>query len=141
MDDAKTKKCILPCTSLAVVKIMEHVGIYDEELPVGDRLQGKHPTYSGSPARQASTRTKLVVSPCVERMQACCRPDLTRAPCRNSCLAVRESSYTYLCVSGPCAEGWATCPLHCSVFGGGTRFASLSPLSQRAHPRELRQPP
>ena len=35
------KKCILPCTPLAVVKIMEHVGIYDESLPVGDRLQGK----------------------------------------------------------------------------------------------------
>lgn len=41
MDEAKTKKCILPCTPLAVVKIMEHVGIYDEKLPVGDRLQGE----------------------------------------------------------------------------------------------------
>ncbi|CAN0244967.1 unnamed protein product [Scytosiphon promiscuus] len=41
VDDAKTKKCILPCTPLAVVKIMEHVKIYDERLPVGDRLQGK----------------------------------------------------------------------------------------------------
>lgn len=41
VDEAKMKKCILPCTPLAVVKIMEHVGIYDESLPVGDRLQGK----------------------------------------------------------------------------------------------------
>ncbi|CBJ32057.1 putative methylene tetrahydrofolate dehydrogenase [Ectocarpus siliculosus] len=41
VDEAKTKKCILPCTPLAVVKIMEHVGVYDESLPVGDRLQGK----------------------------------------------------------------------------------------------------
>ncbi|CAN0375413.1 unnamed protein product, partial [Ectocarpus sp. 8 AP-2014] len=40
VDEAKTKKCILPCTPLAVVKIMEHVGVYDESLPVGDRLQG-----------------------------------------------------------------------------------------------------
>lgn len=41
VDEAKTKKCILPCTPLAVVKIMEHVGVYDENLPVGDRLQGE----------------------------------------------------------------------------------------------------
>lgn len=41
VDEAKTKKCILPCTPLAVVKIMEHVGVYDESIPVGDRLQGK----------------------------------------------------------------------------------------------------
>lgn len=41
VDDAKTKKCILPCTPLAVVKIMEHVGVYDESLPVGNRLQGE----------------------------------------------------------------------------------------------------
>lgn len=41
VDEAKTKKCILPCTPLAVVKIMEHVGAYDKSLPEGDRLQGK----------------------------------------------------------------------------------------------------
>lgn len=41
VDEAKTKKCILPCTPLAVVKIMEHLGMYDESLPEGDRLQGK----------------------------------------------------------------------------------------------------
>ncbi|CAN0537964.1 unnamed protein product, partial [Laminaria digitata] len=41
VDEAKRKKCILPCTPLAVVKIMEHVGAYDESLPEGDRLQGE----------------------------------------------------------------------------------------------------
>ncbi|CAM9542170.1 unnamed protein product [Ascophyllum nodosum] len=41
VDEAKTKKCILPCTPLAVVKILEHLGMYDETLPEGDRLRGK----------------------------------------------------------------------------------------------------
>ena len=41
VDEAKRKKCILPCTPLAVVKIMEHVGTYDESLPEGDRLRGR----------------------------------------------------------------------------------------------------
>lgn len=48
VDEEKTKKCILPCTPLAVVKIMEHVGVYDESLPVGDRLQGKALSYACS---------------------------------------------------------------------------------------------
>lgn len=53
MDDAKSKKCILPCTPLAVVKIMEHVGVYDESLPVGDRLQGEYDKrYGNKPPRK-----------------------------------------------------------------------------------------
>lgn len=35
------KKCVLPCTPLAVVKVLEHLGAYDSTLPVGDRLCGK----------------------------------------------------------------------------------------------------
>jgi methylenetetrahydrofolate dehydrogenase (NAD+) len=35
------KKCVLPCTPLAVVKILEHLQIYDATLPIGDRMGGK----------------------------------------------------------------------------------------------------
>merc|ERR1712151_400327 len=41
VDDTFTRKCILPCTPLAVVKILEHLGVYDAAMPVGDRLCGK----------------------------------------------------------------------------------------------------
>mmetsp|Transcript_24500 Transcript_24500/g.38428 ORF Transcript_24500/g.38428 Transcript_24500/m.38428 type:complete len:335 (-) Transcript_24500:207-1211(-) len=34
-------KCVLPCTPLAVVKFLEHLGAYDQNLPLGDRLNGK----------------------------------------------------------------------------------------------------
>ncbi|EST05584.2 Tetrahydrofolate dehydrogenase/cyclohydrolase, catalytic domain protein [Kalmanozyma brasiliensis GHG001] len=34
-------KSILPCTPLAMVKCLEAVGVYDRELPYGDRLFGK----------------------------------------------------------------------------------------------------
>mmetsp|Transcript_23790 Transcript_23790/g.60181 ORF Transcript_23790/g.60181 Transcript_23790/m.60181 type:complete len:325 (-) Transcript_23790:91-1065(-) len=36
-----TKKCLLPCTPLAIVKILEHLKMYDESLPTGDRMKGK----------------------------------------------------------------------------------------------------
>lgn len=35
------KRCIVPCTPLACVKIIEHAGAYDRSLPVGRQLQGK----------------------------------------------------------------------------------------------------
>lgn len=41
VDDAGLKKCILPCTPLAVVKCLEHIGVYDGDLPLGDRMRGK----------------------------------------------------------------------------------------------------
>jgi methylenetetrahydrofolate dehydrogenase (NAD+) len=41
VDAAKQKKCILPCTPLACVKILEHLAVYDSALPVGSRLEGK----------------------------------------------------------------------------------------------------
>lgn len=47
LDEAKTKKCILPCTPLAVAKIMEYTGVYDESLPIGDRLQGGFSAFKG----------------------------------------------------------------------------------------------
>lgn len=31
----KTKKCILPCTPLGILRILEHLEVYDQELPVG----------------------------------------------------------------------------------------------------------
>ena len=34
-------KSILPCTPLAMVKCLEAIGVYDRELPYGDRLYGK----------------------------------------------------------------------------------------------------
>ena len=37
----RRKKCIVPCTPLACIKILEHLGAYDESHPVGERLIGK----------------------------------------------------------------------------------------------------
>jgi len=38
-----TKKCLLPCTPLAIIKILEHLKVYDEKLPMGDvRMHGKN---------------------------------------------------------------------------------------------------
>lgn len=41
LDDKKTKKSILPCTPLALVKILEYLGVYNMILPYGNRLYGK----------------------------------------------------------------------------------------------------
>ncbi|RKP27081.1 hypothetical protein SYNPS1DRAFT_32560 [Syncephalis pseudoplumigaleata] len=41
MDEEKTRKCIIPCTPLAIVKVLEHLGVYNTILPYGDRLHGK----------------------------------------------------------------------------------------------------
>ncbi|KAI9907187.1 hypothetical protein PsorP6_002878 [Peronosclerospora sorghi] len=40
VDDDRTQKCVLPCTPLAIVKILEHMDIYDKTKPVGNRLDG-----------------------------------------------------------------------------------------------------
>merc|ERR1712227_1019345 len=34
-------KCLLPCTPLACVKFLEHLGTYDRTLAVGEQLRGK----------------------------------------------------------------------------------------------------
>ena len=36
-----TFKSIIPCTPLAVVKTLEHAGVYNKLLPYGDRAYGK----------------------------------------------------------------------------------------------------
>jgi methylenetetrahydrofolate dehydrogenase (NAD+) len=41
LDDAQTKKSVLPCTPLAVCKILEHLQIYNSILPYGNRLHGR----------------------------------------------------------------------------------------------------
>ncbi|KAJ1953648.1 Methylenetetrahydrofolate dehydrogenase [NAD(+)] [Linderina pennispora] len=41
LDDQQTRKAILPCTPLAVVKVLDHIGVYDHSLPYGDHLRGK----------------------------------------------------------------------------------------------------
>lgn len=41
VDKESTKKCVLPCTPLAVVKVLEHLEVYDRTLPEGDRMAGK----------------------------------------------------------------------------------------------------
>ncbi|KAJ3361431.1 hypothetical protein GGF32_007355 [Allomyces javanicus] len=38
---ANAKKCIIPCTPLAIVKVLEHLHIYNPMLPYGGRLYGK----------------------------------------------------------------------------------------------------
>lgn len=40
----RRRKCLLPCTPLAVVKILEALHMYDANLPVGERLQGRSVT-------------------------------------------------------------------------------------------------
>jgi methylenetetrahydrofolate dehydrogenase (NAD+) len=40
LDDAQLQKSILPCTPLAVVKILEHLKVYNTILPYGNRLFG-----------------------------------------------------------------------------------------------------
>lgn len=41
VDPAEQQKSILPCTPLAVVKILEHLGGYNMMLPYGNRLYGR----------------------------------------------------------------------------------------------------
>jgi len=41
VDAQQSKKCVLPCTPLAVVKTLEHLKVYDAHLPSGQRMTGK----------------------------------------------------------------------------------------------------
>ncbi|KAI8929867.1 hypothetical protein BC831DRAFT_442413 [Entophlyctis helioformis] len=41
LDKAETQKCIIPCTPLAMVKILEYIGVYNSILPYGNRLHGR----------------------------------------------------------------------------------------------------
>ena len=41
LDKQKKKKCIIPCTPLAIVKILEYLGVYNQLLAFGNRLHGK----------------------------------------------------------------------------------------------------
>lgn len=41
LDKAETQKSILPCTPLAMVKILEYLGVYNTLIPYGNRLYGK----------------------------------------------------------------------------------------------------
>jgi methylenetetrahydrofolate dehydrogenase (NAD+) len=38
---ARTQKSLLPCTPLAIIKILEHIGVYNSILPYGNRLFGR----------------------------------------------------------------------------------------------------
>ncbi|KAI8327455.1 hypothetical protein BD560DRAFT_361476 [Blakeslea trispora] len=41
MDEQETMKCIIPCTPLAIVKILEFIGVYNPVIPYGNRLYGR----------------------------------------------------------------------------------------------------
>ena len=41
LDQQETLKCILPCTPLAIIKILQHVGVYNHRLQEGNRLHGR----------------------------------------------------------------------------------------------------
>ncbi|KAI5796546.1 methylenetetrahydrofolate dehydrogenase [Geopyxis carbonaria] len=41
LDAAQTQKSLLPCTPLAIIKILEHIGVYNPILPYGNRLFGR----------------------------------------------------------------------------------------------------
>ncbi|KAI9032422.1 hypothetical protein DFJ74DRAFT_654364 [Hyaloraphidium curvatum] len=38
---ANQQKCLLPCTPLAIIKILEYLNVYNRILPYGDRLHGR----------------------------------------------------------------------------------------------------
>eukprot|EP00475_Leptophrys_vorax_P018164 TRINITY_DN2478_c0_g1_i2.p2 TRINITY_DN2478_c0_g1~~TRINITY_DN2478_c0_g1_i2.p2 ORF type:complete len:209 (-),score=60.76 TRINITY_DN2478_c0_g1_i2:26-652(-) len=40
-DKQKKHKCVVPCTSLSIVKILDWLGAYDTSLPEGERLVGR----------------------------------------------------------------------------------------------------
>mmetsp|Transcript_12142 Transcript_12142/g.26957 ORF Transcript_12142/g.26957 Transcript_12142/m.26957 type:complete len:331 (-) Transcript_12142:142-1134(-) len=44
VDKEGSRKCVLPCTPLAVIKTLEHLEVYDSSLPVGERMKGKTAT-------------------------------------------------------------------------------------------------
>lgn len=41
LDSARLQKSILPCTPLAIIKILEFIGVYNSILPYGNRLFGR----------------------------------------------------------------------------------------------------
>ncbi|KAJ3037808.1 hypothetical protein HDV00_001309 [Rhizophlyctis rosea] len=41
LDQEQTLKCIIPCTPLAIIKILEYIGVYNSILPYGNRLHGR----------------------------------------------------------------------------------------------------
>ncbi|KAJ3103462.1 hypothetical protein HDU96_009242 [Phlyctochytrium bullatum] len=41
LDPQQKQKCIVPCTPLAVIKILEHIGVYNRVLAEGNRLHGR----------------------------------------------------------------------------------------------------
>ena len=41
IDEAQTQKSILPCTPLAILKILDHIGVYNSILPYGNHLFGR----------------------------------------------------------------------------------------------------
>ncbi|KAI9275912.1 hypothetical protein BDA99DRAFT_431481, partial [Phascolomyces articulosus] len=41
MDEEETMKCIIPCTPLAIVKILEYIGVYNTVITYGNRLYGR----------------------------------------------------------------------------------------------------
>ncbi|KAL9101551.1 MAG: hypothetical protein Q9163_003206 [Psora crenata] len=41
LDEAQTQKSILPCTPLAILKILDYIGVYNKILPYGNRLFGR----------------------------------------------------------------------------------------------------
>ncbi|KAL1920233.1 uncharacterized protein VTP21DRAFT_1379 [Calcarisporiella thermophila] len=41
LDEGQTRKGIIPCTPLAIVKILEYIGVYNRVLPYGNRLHGR----------------------------------------------------------------------------------------------------
>ncbi|CAG8829133.1 17750_t:CDS:2, partial [Racocetra persica] len=41
LDKEQTKKCIIPCTPLAIIKVLEYVGVYNPIIAYGNRLHGR----------------------------------------------------------------------------------------------------
>ncbi|KAI8617209.1 hypothetical protein BC830DRAFT_1062658 [Chytriomyces sp. MP71] len=41
LDEFEKFKCIIPCTPLAVIKILEHIGVYNKIMHEGNRVYGK----------------------------------------------------------------------------------------------------
>ena len=64
IDNDAGKKCVLPCTPLAVIKIMEYLGAYDRTRPVGHQLDGKVAVVFNRSEDARVRRPRAALAPC-----------------------------------------------------------------------------
>lgn len=68
-------KSILPCTPLAIVKCLEHIGVYNKILPYGDKAYGKTVTVINR-----FVAVCLSIRGCIETQVSCIRSEVVGRP-------------------------------------------------------------